>query len=357
MSAANRNVVLSSTQRTRLEAMVRGPIEVDPVVEAPLTVPSFTTSILVVLQMLIAMLREVAVDVSAIHLIGGAATHVVCPKINHADYDIEVSVQMQGNEDQEMFAAILNVCFKMIRELSGSDCHFNYVANKFVHPERLWSLISLNNKSGKTLDLKFVAHPSRSYQFSIDSLVIGLLPIVEGIDGEIDISSKFSDVEIVISHIQQKIIDTRDPQTIYLGGLMKLVVLQQRGFIIQKPKNEKKNMLNKITTRFLIDYENAMEDVIEMDDTFDQTNPLWKFLKNHLGDVETTTDNSKKAVILQKYEEYLRTMKRTITESRANERQISRKMFVLKLEMMAEVFRREREAIPFAVSEDDFPRL
>ncbi|CAI2350445.1 unnamed protein product [Caenorhabditis sp. 36 PRJEB53466] len=152
MSAANGNVVLGSKQRTRLEAMARGPIQVDPVVEAPATVPSFTTSILIVLQMLVAMLREVAME----NLVGGTVTHVVCPTINHADYDIEVA-----------------------------------------------------------------------------------------------------EVNVVLTYTEEKTIGTRDHHE--AGGLATEI---------------------------------GMEDALKAVDSFDQTNPLWKFLKNHLGDVETTTDNS-----------------------------------------------------------------
>uniref|UniRef100_A0A915JKK6 polynucleotide adenylyltransferase n=1 Tax=Romanomermis culicivorax TaxID=13658 RepID=A0A915JKK6_ROMCU len=110
----------------------------------------------------------------------------------------------------------------------------------------LWSLITLNNDQGRCIELKFVDRIKRQFEFSVDSFQIHLdwlLYLDDDFDDhkmsvkryleqnerlrtmKIVAESVYGDFQLALKHLNEKLIDTIEPELIRGGGLLKYVHL------------------------------------------------------------------------------------------------------------------------------------
>ncbi|KAL1780631.1 hypothetical protein HispidOSU_009276 [Sigmodon hispidus] len=106
-----------------------------------------------------------------------------------------------------------------------------------------WSLISLSNKSGKNLELKFVHSMRRQYEFSVDSFQIIL-----------DSLLLFGHLE----HLQHRVTATRSPEEICGGGLLKYCHLLVQGFR-PRPSTDVRALQRYMCSHFFIDFPHLVE--------------------------------------------------------------------------------------------------
>lgn len=121
-----------------------------------------------------------------------------------------------------------------------------------------WSLFTLNNNYGRCVELKFVNRMRRQFEFSVDSfqvrhctlckefiqsLQLTLDPLLDkmtdsclSLDSDIDTKSTkeketsiivpaesmYGDFRLALRHLNERLIDTRRPEEIRGGGLLKV---------------------------------------------------------------------------------------------------------------------------------------
>ncbi|KAF3813408.1 hypothetical protein GH733_018559 [Mirounga leonina] len=113
-----------------------------------------------------------------------------------------------------------------------------------------WSLISLSNRNGKNVELKFVDSIQRQFEFSADSFQIILdsllffyncssSPISERVHPMVIGDSVYGDFEEAFDHLQNRLIATKNPKEIRGGGLLKYSNLLMRDSGPQTRKQSK----------------------------------------------------------------------------------------------------------------------
>lgn len=166
-----------------------------------------------------------------------------------------------------------------------------------------WSLISLSNKNGRNVELKFVDSIRRQFEFSVDSFQIildSLLffydcsgnPISEHFHPTVIGESMYGDFEEAFDHLQNRLIATKNPEEIRGGGLLKYSNLLVRDF---RPADQEeiKTLERYMCSRFFIDFPDILE----------QQRKLETYLQNHFSDEERS-----------KYD-YLMILRRVVNES------------------------------------------
>ena len=166
-----------------------------------------------------------------------------------------------------------------------------------------WSLISLSNKNGRNVELKFVDSIRRQFEFSVDSFQIildSLLffydcsghPLSEHLHPTVIGESVYGDFEEALDHLQNRLIATKNPEEIRGGGLLKYSNLLVRDF---RPtdQDEIKTLERYMCSRFFIDFPDILE----------QQRKLETYLQNHFAEEERS-----------KYD-YLMTLRRVVNES------------------------------------------
>jgi len=118
---------------------------------------------------------------------------------------------------------------------------------KVVNGTDEWSLISLNNNTGRNLELKFVQSMNRQYEFSVDSFQIELRSFLDFRSTsllvpppKIQLSHRFyptivaesvyGDVTAALRHLRHRRICTFRPEEIRGGGLLRYCNLRVRGY-------------------------------------------------------------------------------------------------------------------------------
>lgn len=130
----------------------------------------------------------------------------------------------------------------------------------------------------RCIELKFVDMMRRQFEFSVDSFQITLDPLldVENLaiisDDEIRIhaESMFGDFPQALRHLNRRLIDTRSPEEIRGGGLLKYCHLLTRGYSATQNCRE---MEKYMCSRFFIDFPDIATQEIK----------LRGYLDNHFG--------------------------------------------------------------------------
>ena len=144
-----------------------------------------------------------------------------------------------------------------------------------------WSLIALGNNRAKSVELKFVDMMKRKYEFSVDSFHIILdtlflfyeaskMSMSENFYPTVVGESVYGDFNEALYHLENRLIDTRHPEQIRGGGLLKYCNLLVKNYRPAAPA-QVKSMERYMCSRFFIDFPDLTQ----------QRSKLLKFLDNH----------------------------------------------------------------------------
>lgn len=228
-----------------------------------------------------------------IRLNGGAASHVLASESQpYNDLDLIFAVEFNTTRNfDRVKSAVLHAISDLLPDGVSRDkmspCILKeaYVSkmvkvNNNDDGDR-WSLISLGNSPGHTVELKFVDRMKRQFEFSVDSFQVILdsllvfydcaqLPISENFYPTVVGESVYGDFHEALYHLDHKLIATRQPEEIRGGGLLKYCNLLVRNYRAQDPEHIK-TLERYMCSRFFIDFT----------DFHTQSNKLEAYLRNH----------------------------------------------------------------------------
>jgi hypothetical protein len=163
------------------------------------------------LRQVLCKLKEHAIDIIDVRLNGGAASYVLVNNSNfvYRDIDIVFHIQTPLSSEQKTHLFSSNgqphscdvwtlikyiVCSCLLEHINNTDSskqqhthhYFSSVLEtyakkiiKISSEQDSWALLSLQNFAGQNLELKFVEHLKRQWQFSVDSFQINLEPLLD----------------------------------------------------------------------------------------------------------------------------------------------------------------------------------
>ena len=188
--------------------------------------------------------------------------HRTFDKVRSAVLDSLVEFLPEGVNRKKMSSCTLKEAYvhKMVKVTEGGD---------------RWSLISLCNNTGRDIEIKFVDTMKRQFEFSVDSFQIILdslllyyecsdsIGMTENIYPTVVGESVYGDFSQALTHLQRRIIATRNPEEIRGGGLLKYCRLQVLGY---KPVkyDEIKNLEKYMCSRFFIDFSDIIVQRIKL---------------------------------------------------------------------------------------------
>jgi len=246
----------------------------------------------------------------SIRLNGGAASYVLASSdFAYSDLDLIFPMTLDHpHAFDKIRIAVFDALVELLPastnkdRLSGDTLKDIYISKmvKVRTDDDRWSLFSLHNDYGRCIELKFVDRMRRQFEFSVDSFQITLdsLLVDEALDcNNNDIStsvtaeSMFGDMSEALRHLNDRLIDTKRPEEIRGGGLLKYCHLLTRGYRAARPAACR--MLERyMCSRFFIDF----------CDVRTQEAKLRAYLDNHLNDEQMRCD-------------YLQLLYRIISES------------------------------------------
>lgn len=237
------------------------------------------------------------IPVIDVRINGGFAGYILgdshCNRLSYNDVDIIFSVELHSED------ALLKIKDLVV------DCLLEYYLPEVKNRDRLsipaltdayvskltkvwqpggdkWSLITLSNNDGMSLELKFVDTMKRKFQFSVDSFQIILDSLMQFYDlsneqmtkdfyPSVVAESMYGDFAEALSHLNGKLIATHSPQEIRGGGLLKYCDLLSRGYRPAYNISEIEKLERLMCSRFFIDYS----------DITAQCQKLHSYLTNH----------------------------------------------------------------------------
>ena len=150
-----------------------------------------------------------------------------------------------------------------------------------------WSLISLYNRHGQNVELKFVDKMRRQFQFSVDGFQIdlsALLAYYDALDSGLQqqlmneqvyptvrAESMYGNFKLAISHLDAKLIATHAPEEIRGGGLLKYCNLLVKGYMPECGQASMNALEKYMCSRFFIDFS----------DVRDQQHKLCAYMDSH----------------------------------------------------------------------------
>ncbi|KAG8430487.1 hypothetical protein GDO86_020512 [Hymenochirus boettgeri] len=254
--------------------------------------PTLKITLKEIVQKVRARLEETGIKVRDVRLNGSAASHVLVKDngLGYKDLDLIFGISLSTEAEFQIvkdvvIGLLLNflpegVNKEKISPLTLKEAYVQKMVKVFTDTDR-WSLISLSNKDGRNIELKFVNSIRRQFEFSVDSFQIiidSLLfyhdcsenPMSEHFHPTVIGESMYGDFEDAMNHLRHKLIATKSPEEIRGGGLMKYSNLLVRDF---KPadKEQIKSLERYMCSRFFIDFS----------DIFEQQRKLESYLQNH----------------------------------------------------------------------------
>jgi len=261
----------------------------------------------IILQDLIGRVRKqlglAGVNLKCVKLNGGAASYVLAnEQFQYSDLDLIFPISLSSEEDFDkvrdaVFDSLLslmpihisksNICADTLKDV--------YISKmvKVCTDEDKWSLFSLHNEYGRCIELKFVDKMRRQFEFSVDSFQITLDKLLDNPQEQKPVvvaESMFGDIRQAIGHLHKRLIDTRAPEEIRGGGLLKYCHLLTRGY---RATANCKEMEKYMCSRFFIDFSDIQT----------QEMKLICYLDNHFGNED------------QMKLDYLQVLHKTIKES------------------------------------------
>ncbi|KIH54081.1 hypothetical protein ANCDUO_15774 [Ancylostoma duodenale] len=149
----------------------------------------------------------------SVKLNGGAASHVAsADDFSYADLDLIFPMDV---ENSDSFDKVREAVFDTIMDMMPSA-----------------------NKTKINADTLKDVYIGKMVKFSVDSFQITLDPLLDDFnapDAKVYIESMFGDVHQAMSHLHERLIDTRRPEEIRGGGLLKYCHLLTRGYKAARP--------------------------------------------------------------------------------------------------------------------------
>lgn len=269
--SSERYAVLSFEQVMRLDAVMD---ETMPI-HGRGNFPTLEIKLKDLVQVVRAKLAQEDIAVRDIRLNGGAASYVLSSENprHYTDLDLifDVSLEDSGTFDRVRNAvldSLLDFLPEGVATQRISSCALKeaYVHKmvKVTEGGDRWSLISLCNHTGRDVELKFVDRMRRQFEFSVDSFQIILDSLLRFYECEspgmstnfyptVVGESVYGNFSEALTHLQRKIVATRNPEEIRGGGLLKYCRLLVMGY---KPLNrdEIKHLERYMCSRFFIDF-------------------------------------------------------------------------------------------------------
>lgn len=204
----NTKVYLSCEQTGKLRHLLDRTIPI--CASSPSSYPTLNVIPRNFLRQVLCKLKEHSIDITSIRLNGGAASYVLVndPNFVYRDIDILIHIKTPLSSEQKttLFSSnnepylcdvwtiikyIISSCLlEHITNIKSNDQQYthHYLSTvldtyakkniKISSEQDSWALLSLQNYSGKNLELKFVEHIKRQWQFSVDSFQINLEPLL-----------------------------------------------------------------------------------------------------------------------------------------------------------------------------------
>uniref|UniRef100_A0A8D0BXY7 Terminal nucleotidyltransferase 5C n=1 Tax=Salvator merianae TaxID=96440 RepID=A0A8D0BXY7_SALMN len=276
--------------------------------------PTLEITLKDIIQTVLKKLKETRIQVHDVRLNGSAAGHVLVKDngLGYKDLDFVFQVTLPSESEFQLVRDIVLESLLNFLPEGVNKLKITPVTLKDAYTEKLvkvctdidrWSLISLSNRHGRNVELKFVDHLKRQFEFSVDSFQIILDPLLFYYDcSENPMSelfhptvigeSMYGDFEEALDHLKNRLIVTKNPEEIRGGGLLKYSHLLIKDF---KPtdKEEIKTLERYMCSRFFIDFPDILE----------QQRKLETYLQNHFAKEDRS-----------KYD-YLMTLRRVVNES------------------------------------------
>lgn len=231
-------------------------------------------------------LRDAGLPLNNVKLNGGAAGFVFAnsDSFPYSDVDLIFSISpMEAHDFDRIRQAVFDALLEMMpgstnRELISMETLKDVYIRKMVKVTDgdRWSLFSLHNNYGRCIELKFVDKMHRQFEFSVDSFQITLDPLLDNLSSDPDKlpivkgESKFGDFIQALYHLGKQLIETRNPEEIRGGGLLKYCHLLTRGYTAT---NNCRDMEKYMCSRFFIDFPDIQA----------QEMKLHCYLQNHFG--------------------------------------------------------------------------
>jgi hypothetical protein len=176
----------------------------------PSTFPTLNLTPRDFLRQVLFKLKNYSIDITSVRLNGGAASYVLVNDSNFIYRDIDILIHtktpLSSEQKTTLFSSnnepYLSDVWTIIKYVICS-CLLEHITNtksteqqythhylstvldtyakkniKISSEQDSWALLSLQNYSGQNLELKFVEHLKRQWQFSVDSFQINLEPLL-----------------------------------------------------------------------------------------------------------------------------------------------------------------------------------
>ncbi|XP_034266936.1 terminal nucleotidyltransferase 5C [Pantherophis guttatus] len=276
--------------------------------------PTLKITLKKIIQTVRSRLEEASILVHDVRLNGSAAGHVLVKDngLGCKDLDLVFQVSLPSETEFQLVKEVVLQSLLNFLPEGVNKLKITPMTLKEVYIEKLvkvsteidrWSLISLSNRHGRNVELKFVDRIRRQFEFSVDSFQIildSLLfyyecsanPMSEHFHPTVIGESMYGDFEAAFLHLKNRLITTKNPEEIRGGGLLKYSNLLVRDF---KPmdKEEIKTLERYMCSRFFIDFPDILE----------QQRKLETYLQNHFAEEDRS-----------KYD-YLMTLRKVVNES------------------------------------------
>ncbi|CAD6195520.1 unnamed protein product [Caenorhabditis auriculariae] len=247
--------------------------------------PTISTRLVDLIVCVREKLRERNTPPKSVKLNGGAASFVAsCDDFSYADVDLIFPMEANDSDSfdkvrEAVFSAIVDLMPECVsKEKLNADTLKDVYIRKMVKvsgDDDRWSLFSLNNDYGRCIELKFVDRMRRQFEFSVDSFQICLDPLIDEFDAPepaVLIESVFGDIHQAMNHLNERLIDTKKPEEIRGGGLLKYCHLIIRGYKAAKP-GKCRQLERYMCSRFFIDFPDVLV----------QEQKLRNYLESHFG--------------------------------------------------------------------------
>ena len=241
--------------------------------------PNLTVKLVDLIHAVKRKLKDARIELEDVRLNGSAASYVLCsepehrPPIVYKDLDLIFHVEIDSEEALHAIKeSVLSTLIDFMPRETAKDriitshlevAYVKKMAKIFTEKGDRWSLISLNNHEGRNIDLKFVSRMRRQYEFTADSFHVVLdSPMVfmdtsnavtEDFFPNVEVLSVGGDFEEALSHLNNRLIATTNPEEIRGGGLLKYCYMRTCGY--QLAHQEGEDQLHQLMcVRFFIDF-------------------------------------------------------------------------------------------------------
>ncbi|XP_064628772.1 terminal nucleotidyltransferase 5C-like isoform X1 [Lineus longissimus] len=289
--SSNRFQVLCHDQVSRLHEVMEETVPI----HGRGNFPTLEVKLKDLIQVVRRKLKEAGVSVRDVRLNGGGASYIVGTEnvTPYNDLDLIFGVDLSTTNDLQKIKntaldSLLNFLPEGVNTDNMTSCTLKeaYVHKlvKVCNDNDRWSLISLSNRTGRNVELKFVDKMRRQYEFTVDSFQIILdslltfydvsqTPMSEHFYPTVIAESVYGNFDEAMYHLNKKLIATKQPEEIRGGGLLKYCNLLVRGYNAA-PDVDIQILERYMCSRFFIDFSDIAQ----------QKNKLENYLVNHFRD-------------------------------------------------------------------------